>query len=80
MSWKSHSVHTMKSLYNNEKFSSWANAINENGTQDLSDTCNDLLERLADMIQIEIFEKSNSSDHQKILKVLEMAAVGGKTL
>lgn len=80
MSWKSHSVHTLKSLYNAEKFSPWANAIDQNATKDLSDDCNDLLERLANLIQTEIFEKSSSGDHQKILRVLEMAAVGGKTL
>lgn len=80
MSWKSHSVHTLKSLYNTEKFSPWASAIDQNATKELSDECSDLLERLAALLQTEIFEKTNVSDHQKILRVLEMAAIGGKTL
>lgn len=82
MFWQSHTVHTLKTLYNSEKFEPWAEAVKQNATQDLSDNCHDLLERLAGLISSEFYEnnKLNENDREKIKRVLEMAAVGGKTL
>lgn len=80
MSWKSHTIHTIKTLYNTEKFSPWSDAINKNATQELSQNCKDLLERLTGIVHSEICDKLSPSEQEKILRVLEMAAVGGKVL
>jgi tRNA A37 N6-isopentenylltransferase MiaA len=80
MSWKPHTIHTMKTLYNTEKFSAWAEAVNSGATKELSENCKDLLERLVGLIHSEHHGKFSPNEYEKLIRVLEMAAVGGKTL
>lgn len=80
MSWESHTLHTIKKLYNDERFDNWAKAINNDGIKEFSDPLQNLLERLSGIISSEIFVKMSPSETQKLLRILEMAAMAGKTL
>lgn len=80
MSWESHTLHTIKKLYNDERFDNWSKAINNDGIKEFSDPLQNLLERLGGIISSEFFVKMSSSETEKLLRILEMAAMGGKTL
>ena len=87
MNWKSETLHGIETIYDNKKYRPYADAIDDGEINNFSEDLHDLLHHLA-AIMITEFEIKNmgmtpdSRSHvqEKLKKILEMAAVGGKTL
>ena len=86
MNWKSETLHGIESIYNNRKYRPYTDAIDNNEISDFSDNLHDLLSRLASIMIVELDTTDAGSvegrlhKQEKIKKMLEMAAVGGRTL
>jgi len=78
MNWEDHTLHTIKKLTGDEAYQTWAESIQEGSINDFSPVLGELLARLAGII-ISEFEVS-PDEKDKIVKVMELAAVAGKTL
>jgi len=85
--WKSETIHGIETIYDNKKYRPYANAIDDGEINNFSQDLHGLLRNLAS-IMITEFEIKNmghsptarSHVEEKLRKILEMAAVGGKTL
>ena len=86
MNWKSETLHGIESIYNNRKYRPYTDAIDNNEIGEFSDNLHDLLFRLASIMVVELDSSDAGSvesrlhKQEKIKKMLEMAAVGGRTL
>jgi hypothetical protein len=78
MNWEDHTLHTIKKLLGDEAYQTWAESIQKGSINDFSPDLGELLARLAGIIISEFEVSPNEKD--KIVKVMELAAVAGKTL
>lgn len=78
MHWSHLTVSDLQELYHKSKYKKWGKAIEEGGINELSDELQALLRRLSS-IMISEFEIS-PQDYEKIIKMMALAAMGGKTL
>lgn len=78
MRWEEGTIDTIRNLYNDENYRNWSDSI-ENGTiNEFSEELNELLGRLAGLV-ISEFEVS-ADNREKLIKIMELAAVAGKEL
>lgn len=78
MRWETHTINTIRKLYNDEAYRPWSDSI-ENGTiNDFSEELNELLARLAGLV-ISEFEVS-ADNREKLIKIMELAAVAGREI
>jgi hypothetical protein len=78
MNWEQHTLHTLKKLYNDEAYKDWSDFVKDGAIQDFSNNLDDLLGRLAGIVISEL--EIPTMEKYKIIKILELAAVAGKTL
>jgi len=78
MNWEDHTIHTLKKLREDESYSDWASAVEDKEISRFSDELNELLRRLAGIAISEFEVDSNEKD--KIVKLMELAAVAGRKL
>lgn len=78
MKWEDHTLHTMKRLHQDENYEEWSRAIKSGEIEKFSGDLEEILGRLAGMV-ISEFEV-DASEKGKIVKIMELAAVAGKTL
>lgn len=78
MNWEDHTLYTLKSLYEDDDFREWADAVESGATGDFSDNLKSLISRLAGVLVSEFEIPTLEKD--KIVKVLELTAVAGKSL
>lgn len=78
MRWEEHTIDTIKNLYNDESYKAWSDSIQDGAINEFSNKLNDLLRRLSGIV-ISEFEV-NSSEQDKIIKIMELAAIAGKQL
>jgi hypothetical protein len=84
MKWKTETLHGIESIYNNRKYRPYTDAIDDKEISDFSEDLDDLLSRLASIMIVEMgmdgSVEGRLHNQEKIKKILEMAAVGGRTL
>jgi hypothetical protein len=84
MKWKTETLHGIESIYNNRKYRPYTDAIDNKEIGDFSEDLDDLLSRLASIMIVEMGMEGGVEgrlhNQEKIKKILEMAAVGGRTL
>lgn len=78
MRWEDQTIHTLKKLRNDSSYSDWSSALENNEIREFSDELNELLRRLAGIIVSEF--EVDSVEKDKIIKVMELAAVAGRKL
>ena len=78
MRWEDQTIHTLKKLRDDNSYSNWSSALENNQIREFSDELNELLRRLAGIV-ISEFEV-DSEEKDKIIKVMELAAVAGRNL
>lgn len=78
MNWENHTLDTMRRLHDDESYESWSRAIKNEAIKKFSNNLDDMLGRLASLVISEFEVPSMNKD--KIIKILELAAVAGKTL
>jgi hypothetical protein len=76
--WTHSSASVIKDLYNDDNYKEWNEAIGAGATEDFSEEMLFLISRLAGILVTELHANPNTKD--KIIKILELAAVAGKTL
>jgi hypothetical protein len=78
MHWSTSTISVLKKLHNNDKYNKWNNAIQKGDINEFSDDLENLLHRLAGVLITEL--EINPKEKEKLIKLLELAAIGGKTL
>jgi hypothetical protein len=78
MDWESHTVYTIKKLYEDKDYKDWSDAVQEGDIDGFSSNLKDLLSRLSG-VMISEFEIP-LDEKRKIMRVLELAAVAGRTI
>lgn len=78
MNWEDHTIHTLKKLREDESYSDWSAAVEDKEISRFSDELNELLRRLSGIV-ISEFEV-DSTEKDKIVKLMELAAVAGRKL
>jgi len=90
--WKSETIHGIETIYDNKKYRPYANAIDDGEINNFSQDLHGLLRNLASIMitefeitEFEIKNMGHSPDarsivQEKLKKILEMAAVGGRKL
>lgn len=78
MRWEDHTLHTMKKLHDEESYEKWSEAVKSGEINKFSGDLEEILGRLAGII-ISEFEV-DPAEKQKIVKIMELAAVAGKTI
>jgi hypothetical protein len=78
MEWSTHSTHWLKELFKHKDFKAWSNAVEAKETEKLSPELDDLVARLSRVLAQEL--ECPEEDRAKINKIMELAALAGKTL
>ena len=78
MHWSNSTISVLNKLHNNEKYAKWSEAIKNGQVDDISNKLEILLNRLTSILIAELEINPNEAD--KIVKILELAAVGGQAL
>lgn len=78
MKWEKQTEYTLQKIFQEDSFKNWTNSVEEGKISEFNNRLNELLSRLASVAASE-FELDNS-EKEKILKLMELAAVAGKTI
>lgn len=78
MNWEDHTLYTLRSLYSDEDFREWADAVEGGAAGGFSENLESLISRLAGVLLSEF--EIPASEKDKLVKILELAAVAGKSL
>jgi hypothetical protein len=78
MNWEDHTIHTLKKLRDDKSYSNWSSAIEDKEISKFSDELDELLRRLAGIVISEL--EIDSTEKDKIVKLMELAAVAGRKL
>lgn len=78
MNWEDHTIHTLKKLRDDDSYRKWSSAIEDKEISRFSDELNELLRRLAGVVISEL--EIDSAEKDKIVKIMELAAVAGRKL
>ena len=78
MKWETHSEYTLKKLYGDETYSKWTDSVRDNEAADFSKHLDELLSRLAGVALSEF--EINPGEKDKIVRLMELAALAGRTL
>lgn len=78
MRWENHTLHTLKKLHQDGAYQEWSDSIKNGAIQEFSNNLDELLGRLSSVLISEFEIPTMEKD--KLLKILELAAVAGKTL
>lgn len=80
MYWKHETIQSIEKLYNSKGLNDWGDAINSGEIDSFSENLEFLLDKLSSILVSEFeLDRSGYSD-EKIKRILEMAAMGGKIL
>lgn len=78
MYWSTSTISVLRKLHNDDKYKKWNDAIKSDKIDLFSDNLETLLHRLAGILITEL--EINPEEKDKIVKILELATIGGKTL
>jgi hypothetical protein len=78
MDWENHTVYTIRNLFQDSDYKDWSAAVQEGDIDGFSSNLKDLLSRLSG-VMISEFEIP-TDQKRKIMRVLELAAVAGRTI
>lgn len=78
MKWKKQTEYTLQEIFKDNSVKNWTNAIKEGEISDFNNRLNELLSRIASVAASEF--ELEISEKEKILKLMELAAIAGKTL
>ena len=76
--WTNSTTSVIKNLYNDDNYQKWTDAIDAGATENFSEEKLFLISRLAGILVTEL--QVNQVNKDKIVKILELAAVAGNTL
>jgi len=80
MKWREDTLHSISELYNKQKYSEWNDAIKEGEIRNFSEELDGMLNRLASILVSEFELIDNPVADDKMKRILELAAVAGRTL
>jgi hypothetical protein len=78
MKWSDHSIYTIKSLFRDESYADWSQAVDDDETQGFGPDLDDLLSRLAGVVVSEF--SVDPRDKDKLVRLMELAALAGRKL
>lgn len=78
MKWEDHTVHTLKRLKGDESYGPWAEALEDGEMERFPEELEELVRRLAGALISEL--EVGEADRAKVLRMMEMAALAGRTL
>ena len=78
MHWSSSTISILQKLHNKDEFAAWTQAVQDGQIDQFSEELEQLLHRLAGVAVAEL--ELDADQKEKFIKILELAAVGGKTL
>lgn len=78
MQWEDYTIHTLKKLRENKSYSAWSKAVESGEINDFSAELDELISRLSGVLMSEL--ELDEASKRKIVKIMEMVAVAGRTL
>ena len=78
MEWQENTVHSLEKLFNNKDFKEWSGAIGDGEINKFSEELIELNDRLSRIIIAEL--EIPISEREKVIKILDLAALAGKIL
>lgn len=78
MNWHGHSVYTLKKIYEDESYKDWSDAVRSGAINEFPNDLDSLISRLAGVLVSDL--ELNERDKEKVVKILELAALAGETL
>jgi hypothetical protein len=78
MEWHESTIRHINHLTEDERFYDWYEAVKNKGIDKMSEDLDHLVERLSRILLAEF--RMKSEDYEKIMRLMQLAAMAGKTL